>query len=41
MLYSGGASLGHGFGVHAVSDELSTAYSEHLVALVMQGVSQD
>jgi AcrR family transcriptional regulator len=38
FLYSGSASLAHGFGVHGVDDELCDTYSEHLVALVMQGI---
>jgi TetR/AcrR family transcriptional regulator len=38
MLYSGSASRSYGFGVHDVSDELSAAYADHLIALVMQGL---
>jgi len=41
MLYSGSASLAHGFGVYGVDDALSAAYSEHLVALVMQGIGRE
>jgi TetR/AcrR family transcriptional regulator len=39
FLYSGSASLSHGFGVQAVDDNLSAAYADHLVSLVMQGIA--
>jgi AcrR family transcriptional regulator len=38
FLYSGTASLSYGFGVQSVDDELSAAYADHLVAVLMQGL---
>lgn len=38
FLYSGSASLFHGFGVSKMDDNLSEAYIDHLVSVVMQGL---
>lgn len=39
FLFSGTASLRHGFGVDAVNDDLGAAYEDHLVRLVLGGLS--
>jgi AcrR family transcriptional regulator len=38
FLYSGSASLAHGFGVDHVDDALSEGYIDHLVSVVMHGL---
>jgi len=39
MLYSGSASLSYGFGVTGVDDNLSERYADHLVSVVMRGLT--